>query len=174
MSSLRYPQKVVLVGDSNVGKSTLIHQLTTRTFLPDWKPTTTCRSSVWQTADGTMSLAVWDTPGNPNFNFTLGSACRNIEGVMLVYDVTMRATFDHITDWLQYVTAHSPPHAVLMLVGTRTDKDREVSAEVGQQLACELNATFLEVTATDGNAVAALFEEMARLIAAGAKEGETR
>ena len=166
MSSLKYPQKVVLVGDCNVGKSTLIRQLTAHTFQANWKLTTSCSSTPWQVTveDKSVTLLAWDTPGDPNFNFLLGSACRNIEGAMLVYDVTVRQTFEHVSEWFQYVTAHSPPQAIVMLVGTRNDKEREVTPEEGEALARELGATFVEMTCTSLEQVTALFTEMARRI----------
>eukprot|EP01045_Picozoa_sp_COSAG04_P002136 COSAG04_NODE_75_length_28792_cov_4.615272_22_plen_131_part_00 len=105
-----------------------------------------------------VKLQVWDTAGNARFH-TITQACYRrigVGGILLVYDVTDRQSFESIRNrWVKDVAQHAPETALKILLGNKCDMDekRAVSTEEGQKLADELDIQFFEVSAKSGRSV---------------------
>ncbi|NXO42741.1 RB18B protein, partial [Locustella ochotensis] len=156
--------KLLLVGDSAVGKSSLLRRFTDGAFEPRLKPTVGIDIKVKKMVlDGrAVQLAVWDTAGQERFRSLTPSYYRGAQGVVLVYDVTRKDTFTGLGKWLNELEMYTTTSStVKMLVGNKTDKpDREVERKEGLQLARKHSLLFIETSAKTQDGVQHAFEEL--------------
>jgi Ras-related protein Rab-2A len=96
-----------------------------------------------------IKLQIWDTAGSESFQSITRSYYRGAAGALLVYDVTRRETFDHLTRWLEEARQNANANMVIMLIGNKVDLEtrRVVSTEEGQKFAQEHGLIFLETSA---------------------------
>ena len=96
-----------------------------------------------------IKLQIWDTAGQESFRSITRSYYRGAAGALLVYDITRRETFNHLTSWLDDARQHSNSNMTIMLIGNKSDLDhrRAVSLEEGQRFAEEHGLIFLETSA---------------------------
>ncbi|XP_062451683.1 ras-related protein Rab-18-B-like isoform X1 [Rhea pennata] len=156
--------KLLLIGDSAVGKSSLLLRFTEGAFEPCQKPTIGVDFKVKKmVVDGhTVQLAIWDTAGQERFRTLTPSYYRGAQGVVLVYDVTRKDTFTGLESWLNELEMYTTrSNIVKMLVGNKTDKpDREVDRREGLQFARKRSLLFIETSAKTQDGVQHAFEEL--------------
>ncbi|NXR51716.1 RB18B protein, partial [Hippolais icterina] len=156
--------KLLLVGDSAVGKSSLLRRFTDGAFEPGLKPTVGIDFKVKKmVVEGrAVQLAIWDTAGQERFRALTPNYYRRAQGVVLVYDVTRKDTFTGLGKWLNEVEMYTTSSStVKMLVGNKTDKpDREVERKEGLQLARKHSLLFIETSAKTQDGVQHAFEEL--------------
>ncbi|NXG89756.1 RB18B protein, partial [Stercorarius parasiticus] len=156
--------KLLLVGDSAVGKSSLLLRFTDGAFEPCLKPTVGVDFKVKKmVVDGhAVQLAIWDTAGQERFRTLTPSYYRGAQGVVLVYDVTRKDTFAGLESWLNELDMYTTKsNTVKMLVGNKTDKpDREVERKEGLQFARKRSLLFIETSAKTQDGVQHAFEEL--------------
>jgi Ras-related protein Rab-2A len=162
-----YLLKYIIVGDSGVGKSCLLLRFTDRRFRGDHDMTIGCEFGVRTvTVEQTpVKLQIWDTAGQEAFRSIVRSYYRGAAGALLVYDISRRATFEHVAGWLQTVRKEASSDAmVVMLVGNKADlaAQREVSYEEGAELARKNGLVFKETSAKTAVNVDAAFVHTAR------------
>lgn len=119
-----YILKFILIGDSSVGKSSLLVRLTDDRFLADPDPTIGVEfgSHLIRLENGeTVKVQVWDTAGSESFRSITRSYYRGAAGALLVYDVTHRASFLNVKSWLDDVRAHAEEKVSVVLVGNMYD-----------------------------------------------------
>ncbi|KAG1413880.1 hypothetical protein G6F58_007249 [Rhizopus delemar] len=113
--------------------------------------------------DKTYKLTIWDTAGQERFRTLTSSYYRGAQGVILVYDVSNRETFDALNNWWNEVNTYcSSPDVVKMIVGNKVDKEssRVVSYEEGLNFARKLQTLFVECSAKTKVGVKQAFEEL--------------
>ncbi|WCJ34444.1 hypothetical protein M5689_015754 [Euphorbia peplus] len=158
--------KILLIGDSGVGKSSLLVSFISHS-VEDQSPTIGVDFKIKQLiVDGKrLKLTIWDTAGQERFRTLTSSYYRNAQGIILVYDVTRRESFTNLSDiWAKEVDLSCTNKAcVKMLVGNKVDKESErgVSQEEGLALAKEHGCLFLECSAKTRTNVEKCFEELA-------------
>ncbi|KAM9174927.1 ras-related protein Rab-18-B-like [Mergus octosetaceus] len=156
--------KLLLIGDSAVGKSSLLLRFTDGSFEPCLKPTIGVDFKVKKmVVDGhAVQLAIWDTAGQERFRTLAPSYYRGAQGVVLVYDVTRKDTFTGLESWLNELEMYTnKSNTVKMLVGNKTDKpDREVERREGLQFARKRSLLFIETSAKTEDGVQHAFEEL--------------
>uniref|UniRef100_A0A8D0KN83 small monomeric GTPase n=1 Tax=Salvator merianae TaxID=96440 RepID=A0A8D0KN83_SALMN len=155
--------KLLLVGDSAVGKSSLLLRFTEDHFDPYLHPTIGVDFKVKKMAvdDLSLQLAIWDTAGQERFRTLTPSYYRGAQGVILVYDVTRRETFVGLDSWLQELEMYTKKDVVKMLVGNKIDEpDREVDRREGLQFARKHSMLFVEASAKMKEGVENAFEEV--------------
>eukprot|EP00897_Mesotaenium_endlicherianum_P007372 jgi/Mesen1/6663/ME000340S05823 len=161
--------KVLLIGDSGVGKSSLLLRFTTDTF-DDLSPTigVDFKLKLMQINGKKLKLTIWDTAGQERFRTLTSSYYRGAQGIILVYDVTRRDTFTDLSEvWLKEVDLYSTnPDCVNMLVGNKVDRESErvVSREEGIAFARERGCLFLECSAKTRVNVQQCFQELVEKI----------
>ena len=163
--------KVILLGDSNVGKTSLLRRVKEGTFSEaSSQPTigcTFCTHSAALPAGGRLNLAIWDTAGQEKYRSFTRQYFRGAAAAILVYDVTAKASLEGARRWLAELGAEVPPSpkSVVVLVGAKVDlldaASREVPAEAAEALAASAGAHHLECSAKTGLNVGAIFEHIA-------------
>lgn len=157
--------KLLLIGDSGVGKSSLLLRFTSDTF-DDLSPTigVDFKLKLMTLKGKKLKLTIWDTAGQERFRTLTSSYYRGAQGIILVYDVTRRDTFTNLSDvWLKEVDAYSTNQdCIKMLVGNKVDKDAErvVSKQEGIAFARQYGCLFLECSAKTRLNVEHCFEEL--------------
>ncbi|XP_059352268.1 ras-related protein Rab-2 isoform X1 [Daphnia carinata] len=126
------------------------------------------------TIDGKqIKLQIWDTAGQEAFRSITRSYYRGAAGALLVYDITRRDTFNHLTTWLEDARQHSNSNMVIMLIGNKSDLEsrREVKKEEGEAFAREHGLVFMETSAKTAANVEEAFINTAREIYEKIQEG---
>ncbi|CAB4252446.1 Rab family GTPase SEC4 [Maudiozyma barnettii] len=159
--------KILLIGDSGVGKSCLLVRFVEDKFSPSFITTIGIDFKI-KTVDingKKVKLQLWDTAGQERFRTITTAYYRGAMGIILVYDVTDERTFKNIKTWFNTVSEHANDDAQLLLVGNKSDMDtRVVTIEQGETLAKELGIPFVESSAKDDNNVDDIFFTLAKLI----------
>eukprot|EP01065_Artemidia_motanka_P024278 TRINITY_DN2891_c3_g1_i1.p1 TRINITY_DN2891_c3_g1~~TRINITY_DN2891_c3_g1_i1.p1 ORF type:complete len:215 (+),score=27.31 TRINITY_DN2891_c3_g1_i1:96-740(+) len=160
----QYMYKLVLLGDSGVGKSNLLKRFTQDEFEVHSKSTVGVEFAYRSVAVSGVQVRaqVWDTAGQERFRAVAPMYYRGAKGVVLVYDVTKRESFARIERWMDEVKMHAESDIRLLLVGNKCDLVfiRSVSTEEGAQYAAENELAFIETSACDGTNVDAAFERI--------------
>ncbi|KAM3268237.1 ras-related protein RABA5a [Capsicum chacoense] len=157
-----YLFKIVLIGDSAVGKSNLLARFARDEFYPNSKSTIGVEFQTQKiNINGKeVKAQIWDTAGQERFKAVTSAYYRGAVGALLVYDISRRLTFDNIGRWLNELQTHSDMNVVIILVGNKTDlKDaREVTTAEGKALAEAKGLFFIETSALDSSNVASAFQ----------------
>uniref|UniRef100_A0A7N0UCS4 Uncharacterized protein n=1 Tax=Kalanchoe fedtschenkoi TaxID=63787 RepID=A0A7N0UCS4_KALFE len=163
-----YLFKVVLIGDSGVGKSNLLSRFARNEFYPSSKSTIGVEFQT-QKIDingKEIKAQIWDTAGQERFKAITSAYYRGAVGALVVYDITRQQTFDNVGKWLNELHSHSDMNVVTILVGNKSDlKDaREVSTDDGKALAEAQGMFFIETSALDSSNVVAAFQTVVKEI----------
>ncbi|KAL4361886.1 hypothetical protein GQ457_04G000680 [Hibiscus cannabinus] len=157
-----YLFKVVLIGDSGVGKSNLLSRFTRNEFCLESKSTIGVEfaTRTLQVEGRTVKAQIWDTAGQERYRAITSAYYRGALGALLVYDVTKPTTFENVNRWLKELRDHADSNIVIMLVGNKTDLKhlRAVSTEDGQSYAEKEGLSFIETSALDATNVEKAFQ----------------
>ncbi|XP_050345178.1 ras-related protein Rab-37 isoform X1 [Nymphalis io] len=165
--------KVMLLGDSGVGKTCMLVRFRDGTFLAGNYISTVgidFRNKV-VTVDGIkVKLQIWDTAGQERFRSVTHAYYRDAHALLLLYDVTNKISFDNIRAWLGEIREYAQDDVVIMLLGNKSDSglERAVRREEGQRLAREYQVAFMETSAKTGLNVEDAFAHVARALVAKA------
>ncbi|CAD5205841.1 unnamed protein product [Bursaphelenchus okinawaensis] len=156
--------KILIVGESGVGKSSLMLRFVDDTFDPELSATigVDFRVTTMNIDGNSVKLAIWDTAGQERFRTLTPSYYRGGQGIICVYDVTNRATFDKLEHWILEVDTYSTKSdCIKMLVGNKIDSAaRDVSTEEGLVFARKHRMLFIEASAKTREGVQCAFEEL--------------
>ncbi|CAN1345477.1 Ras-related protein RABA2a [Linum perenne] len=141
-----YLFKVVLIGDSGVGKSNLLSRFTRNEFCLESK--------------STIGVEIWDTAGQERYRAITSAYYRGALGALLVYDVTKPTTFENVSRWLKELRDHADSNIVIMLIGNKTDLKhlRGVATEDAQSYAEKEGLSFIETSALEALNVEKAFQ----------------
>mmetsp|Transcript_14167 Transcript_14167/g.10216 ORF Transcript_14167/g.10216 Transcript_14167/m.10216 type:complete len:201 (+) Transcript_14167:39-641(+) len=166
--SYAYLFKYIIIGDTGVGKSCLLLQFTDKRFRQQHDLTIGVEFGARniQISNKNIKLQIWDTAGQESFKSITRSYYRGAAGALLVYDITRRDTFNHLTRWLEEVRQNGNPDMTIMLIGNKCDLDgrRQVSTEEGDRFAKENGLIFMETSAKTSFNVEEAFLETSKLI----------
>ncbi|XP_038509509.1 ras-related protein Rab-2A-like isoform X1 [Canis lupus familiaris] len=170
-----YLFRYIIIGDTGVGKSCLLLQFTDKRFQPVHDLTIGVEFGARMiTIDGKqIKLQIWDTAGQESFRSITRSYYRGAAGALLVYDITRRDTFNHLTTWLEDARQRSNSNMVIMLIGNKSDLEsrREVKKEEGEAFAREHGLIFMETSAKTASNVEEAFINTAKEIYEKIREG---
>ncbi|KAL7673921.1 hypothetical protein ACOME3_000199 [Neoechinorhynchus agilis] len=175
--------KIVLTGDSGVGKSCLLARFTQNEFSLESRSTigveftsheetiSAFESILWQIfvkltlsrLDGKLvKVQIWDTAGQERFMAITKAYYRNAFGALLVFDITKHSTFEHLDRWLREIREHADPDAVIMLIGNKCDQRhlRTVMADEIKAYSEAHRLTFIETSAADSTNVHNAFMDL--------------
>ncbi|KAL9235341.1 hypothetical protein vseg_010105 [Gypsophila vaccaria] len=148
-----YLFKIVLIGDSGVGKSNILSRFTRNEFCLESKSTIGVEfaTRTLQVEGKTVKAQIWDTAGQERYRAITSAYYRGAVGALLVYDITKKQTFDNVQRWLRELRDHADSNIVIMLVGNKSDLKhlRAVPEEDGPSLAETEGLSFLETSALE-------------------------
>ncbi|XP_042401668.1 ras-related protein RABA5a-like [Zingiber officinale] len=163
-----YLFKIVMIGDSAVGKSNLLARFARNEFYSNSKSTIGVEFQTQKMLidEKEIKAQIWDTAGQERFKAVTSAYYRGAVGALLVYDISRRRTFENIGRWLNELQTHSDMNVVVILVGNKTDlKDaREVDTAEGKAIAEAEGLFFIETSALDSSNVTAAFETVMKEI----------
>uniref|UniRef100_A0A665VIZ0 small monomeric GTPase n=1 Tax=Echeneis naucrates TaxID=173247 RepID=A0A665VIZ0_ECHNA len=156
--------KVMLVGDSGVGKTCLLVRFKDGAFLAGSFISTVGIDFRVMITFVSHSLQIWDTAGQERFRSVTHAYYRDAHALLLLYDVTNKTSFDNIQAWLSEIHEYAQQDVVLMLLGNKADAthDRVVKREDGERLAKEFGVPFMETSARSGLNVELAFTAVAK------------
>ena len=170
--------KVVLLGDSGVGKSCLALRFVTNEFRPYSESTigasfmsktirvpisTSSKSDKLMQQERSIGLKIWDTAGQEKYRSLAPMYYRGAQVAVLVYDITVPASFVALKEWALELKHNALPDLLLVICGNKSDLEqyRRVDREVGEVYAKELGAVYVETSAKDGKGVLDMFTGVA-------------
>lgn len=159
-----YLYKIVLVGDSGVGKSNLLTRFTKNEF--NFKSATTIgvefSTRTVEVKNKKIKAQVWDTAGQERFRAITNAFYRGAVGALLVYDITKHESYMNVEKWLKELREHGDSKMVHMLVGNKSDLKhlRAVPTEEAASFAEKNNLSFIEASALDSSNVDTAFENV--------------
>ena len=160
--------KIMVLGESKVGKTSLIKRYTKDQFGGVYLTTVGMdfQDKIIEIEDKKVRLQVWDTAGQERFRNVTKSYFQSSHGLLVVYDITDRESFDKINFWMENIKNNAPENAKLILVGNKCDlaNERKVTIEDGENKARNYNIKFFESSAKDGTNVNELFFYLANEI----------
>lgn len=169
-----YMFKYIIVGDTCVGKSSILLSFTDKRFDPHQLSTIGADFGMRTVlVDGQpVKLQIWDTAGQERYQSLTRSYYRGASGALLVYDISRRDSFIHLTKWLEDMRTHGSSKTVIMLVGNKADHARrEVAFEEGERFANENGLMFLETSAKTADHVDEVFLRIAHQIYGDIQKG---
>ena len=160
--------KLLMIGDSGVGKTCLLLRYANDSFSPTFITTIGIDFKIKNVdIEGTrIKLQIWDTAGQERFRTITTSYFRGAQGILLVYDVTDRRSFESIRNWISQINQHADVHVNKILVGNKCDMidEKVVSTQEAQALAQEFNMPFFECSAKNDVRVEDSFVHIAKAV----------
>ncbi len=147
--------KVVLVGDSFVGKTNIMSKYLKNEFHEDSKATVGVEfgSKQFNIEGHIIKAQIWDTAGQERYKAITSAYYKGAKGAFIVYDITRKQSFDSIEKWVADITSVADKKISIILIGNKSDLEdqRQVTKEQGQEKANKLQVAFLETSAFSGD-----------------------
>ena len=160
--------KIMVLGESKVGKTSLIKRYTKDQFGGVYLTIVGMdfQDKIIQIEDKKIRLQIWDTAGQERFRNITKSYFQSAQGLIIVYDIADKESFEKINFWMENIKKNAPENVKLILVGNKCDliNERKVSIEEGEKRAKDNNIKFFEACAKDGTNVKELFYYLANEI----------
>ena len=162
--------KVLLLGDSTVGKTCFLLRYCDKTFQDahlstiglDYRVKTMTLKN-----KKNIKLQIWDTAGQDRFRAITKNYYKGANGIILIYDVTNLQTYENVKNWITQIREETNPNVVIYLAGNKIDipaEERVVKTEEGKEIADEYKLQFKETSAKDGINVNEVFQELVEKI----------
>eukprot|EP00411_Alexandrium_monilatum_P014757 CAMPEP_0175256148 /NCGR_PEP_ID=MMETSP0093-20121207/38062_1 /TAXON_ID=311494 /ORGANISM="Alexandrium monilatum, Strain CCMP3105" /LENGTH=258 /DNA_ID=CAMNT_0016550501 /DNA_START=72 /DNA_END=846 /DNA_ORIENTATION=- len=163
-----YLFKLLLIGDSGVGKSCLLLRFSDDTYQESYISTigVDFKIRTFEQDGKTVKLQIWDTAGQERFRTITSSYYRGAHGIIIVYDVTDKASFNNVHSWISEINKYAADGVNKLLVGNKCDRAsaKVVGYDEAKELADSLGIQFMETSAKAGKNVEEAFHMMAREI----------
>jgi Ras-related protein Rab-11A len=160
-NTIDYVFKIVLIGDSAVGKSQLLARFSRNEFSLESRATigVEFQTRTVTVDHKTIKAQIWDTAGQERYRAVTAAYYRGAVGAMLVYDITKRVSFEHTQRWLEELKSHSDTNITIMLLGNKSDLGslRQVPTEEAKEFSEKHGLFFLETSALDSTNVESAF-----------------
>ena len=170
-----YLLKYIIIGDAAVGKSNLLLRYTHGQFKPEYQLTIGVEFGAKniQINNKIFRIQIWDTAGQENFRSITRAYYKNSVCALVVYDISSRDSFDHVSTWIEDCKNQSPKTIFMVLVGNKCDLNdkRQVTIEEGRELAERNEMLFFETSAKDGINVDEIFLNSANEISKKIEQG---
>lgn len=161
--SFDYMFKILIIGNSSVGKTSFLCRYSDNYFSPSFVSTVGIDfkvKTVISRQKKKVKLQLWDTAGQERYRTITTAYYRNAMGFVLMYDITSETSFHAIQDWCSQIKTYSWENAQVVLVGNKCDLEeaRVISKEHGSHLAQQIGVEFFESSAKDNVNVKAVFD----------------
>ena len=156
--------KIVLIGDTSVGKTNMLSRYISNEYNPNSQSTIGVELSTknYIFDNNEVKVQIWDTAGQEKYRSITSSYYKGAQGCLLVYDITRKETFDNIDKWFSELKNSSNSDITAILIGNKCDlsNERKVTTEEAQKKAKLLNMAFMETSALDGSNIDKAFSEL--------------
>ncbi|KAM0687666.1 hypothetical protein COBT_001088 [Conglomerata obtusa] len=164
-----YLYKIVLIGNSGVGKTNLLYRLSQNKFFGDTKPTIGVEfdAKTFHFPEATIKAQIWDTAGQERYRAITSAYYRGTMGALIVYDVTKRESLnDCLSYWLLQLKEHASGNIVIALAGNKNDSEErhDVTYDEGKEVAEKNDMLFFETSALNGTNVEDAFNTLIKKI----------
>ncbi len=164
-----YVFKVLLLGDSEVGKSCFLMRYSDNVFVENYITTIGLDyklKTVKLDNGKTIKVQLWDTAGQDKYRTIAKNYYKGSHGILLLYDITKLSSFDNIREWIRDIKEEVDENAILFLIGNKIDLSdkRIISKEKGEELAEEYKIPFFEASAKSGENVDEIFKALYKKI----------
>ncbi len=161
----KYIIKILTLGDTQVGKSSIVLRYTEDKFDDNQFSTIGIdyKTKYMKMDDSSVKVLIWDTAGQEKFRNIAKQYYKGANGVLLIYDICSRKTFERVEFWLKELKENNRiDELFICLVGNKSDLEdkREISIEEGEKYATDNNILFLEVSAKSGKGITDLFKKV--------------
>ena len=156
--------KIVLIGDTSVGKTNILSKYLSNEFDPDSKATVGVEFGTrdFQIENNKVKVQIWDTAGQERYRSITNAYYKGAKGSLLVYDITNPKTFENLDKWLSDLKANAEEKISVVLIGNKSDleEERQISIEQGKEKAAFFKLAFMETSALNGNNIEKAFNEL--------------
>lgn len=163
-----YLFKLLLIGNSGVGKSCMLMRYAENTFTSNFYNTigVDFKIKTINLDNKSIKLQIWDTAGQDRFRTITCSYYRGAHGIIVVYDITDRESFENVKTWMQEIEKYAQENVNRLLVGNKCDMGdkRQVSFEEGLELAKSYRINFIETSAKTANNIDQSFKDIAKSV----------
>ena len=162
--------KVVLIGEANVGKTSIIAQFINNIFDEDYLASVSCqfsRKTISFEDNKSITFDIWDTAGQEKYRSLAKIFYKDAKAVILVYDITNKKSFEEMMSyWYKEVLDTNKNNMVYAVAANKSDlyEQQKVSDEEGEQFAKSINAIFMSTSAKNDSGIQVLFENIGRKI----------
>ena len=154
--------KLVIIGDSYVGKTNIMTRYLNNEFRDDSKATVGVEfgSKLFNIENHKVKAQIWDTAGQERYKSITNAYYKGALGALVVYDITRKETFNSVDRWISDLQAVADKKISILIIGNKCDLEdqRQISKEQGEEKGKSFNAAFLETSASSGNNVSKAFE----------------
>ena len=159
--------KILLLGDSSVGKTCFLMRYSDNTFQEIHMSTIGLDYKLKnvQLDDGKIvKIQIWDTAGQDRFRSITKNYYKGAHGIILIYDITSRKTFENVKNWVSQIKEEVSDKVIIILVGNKIDDEsnRKVSKEEGKKMAKDCGLDFFETSAKSGLNIDSTFNELVK------------
>ena len=160
--------KVILIGDSGVGKTNIMSKFLKNQFLEDSKATVGVEfgSKLFIQQGHKIKAQIWDTAGQEKYKAITSAYYKGSKGALVIYDITQKETFANIEKWVNDLKCKGDPKITIIIIGNKNDLEekRQISKEQGEEKAKSFGCAFLETSAFSGDNIEKAFEMMVKEI----------
>jgi small GTP-binding protein len=159
-----YQYKFVILGNSNVGKTCIVHRFANEEFLDSSQPTIGANfvTKRLEMDNCFYKIEVWDTAGQEKYRSLTPMYYKGAAAALIVYDISSSNSLEGARDWIKELHDHAPPTVLIGLVGNKLDLSRAVSKEAAGQLAQRYSLIHSEVSAKTGENIHETFYNIAK------------
>lgn len=143
--------RLLLIGDSGVGKSSILNRFSDDVFNINYSSTigVDFRSKNIKIDDQHISIEMWDSTGHKRFRDITRSFYKKTNCVIVIFDLSFRESFENIKIWFDEIERMAPENSIKILVGNKSDLDREISIDEVNEFVNKLNIKYIETSAKD-------------------------
>ena len=156
--------KIIIIGDTCVGKSNILSRYLKDEFREDSKSTVGVElgTKFLKVKDVGIKIQIWDTAGQERYKSITSSYYKGSHGCFIVYDITNESSFENVDKWYQQAQKEASKDVSIILVGNKCDleEQRKVSKEKGEEKAKQFNIPFFETSALSKIKIDDIFNEM--------------
>ena len=161
--------KILLLGDSEVGKSCFLMRYSDNVFVENYITTIGLDyklKTVKLDSGKTIKVQLWDTAGQDKYRTIAKNYYKGSHGILLLYDITKMTSFENIREWIRDIKEEVSEKAIVFLIGNKIDltDNRKISKEKGEELAEEYKIPFFEASAKSGENVDEVFKALYKKI----------
>ncbi|XP_790094.2 ras-related protein Rab-22A [Strongylocentrotus purpuratus] len=153
--------KLCLLGDSGVGKSSIVQRFVSDTYYESIPPTigASFMSKTLAVDEKMYKFQIWDTAGQEKYRGLAPMYYRGAAAAIVVYDITSQASFSKVRDWIRELRQHGPENIVISIAGNKCDLEdlREIPVKIAAEYAEEVGAVFTETSAKTAANIKELF-----------------